>query len=148
MASRRPRDHRLVPQVALHVRSEGARALVAARTILFQRLQRNPVEIAADHAGLARPQRRPLGLHFADDPADFVEAGLLRIRGDDRFSLDLEYSRAARLLEHLKRYEESEALMRRSLTLDPRQSDVAQHFVHIRQKQCAWPVYDTDRLPK
>lgn len=28
-----------------------------------------------------------------------VEAGLLRIRGDDRFSLDLEYSRAARLLE-------------------------------------------------
>ncbi|MCF8203984.1 MAG: hypothetical protein K9J82_02830 [Methylotenera sp.] len=50
---------------------------------------------------------------------------------------------AARLLEHLKRYDESEALMRRSLTLDPRQSDVAQHFVHIRQKQCAWPVYDT-----
>jgi predicted O-linked N-acetylglucosamine transferase (SPINDLY family) len=50
---------------------------------------------------------------------------------------------AARLLEHLKRYEESEALMRRSLTLDPRQSDVAQHFVHIRQKQCAWPVYET-----
>ena len=28
-----------------------------------------------------------------------IEAGLLRIRGDDRFSLDLEYSRAARLLE-------------------------------------------------
>ena len=50
---------------------------------------------------------------------------------------------AARLLEQLKRYDESEALMRRSLTLDPRQSDVAQHYVHIRQKQCAWPVYDT-----
>lgn len=50
---------------------------------------------------------------------------------------------AARLLEQLKRYDESEALMRRSLTLDPRQSDVAQHYVHIRQKQCAWPVYET-----
>ncbi|MEO6280709.1 tetratricopeptide repeat protein [Roseateles sp.] len=50
---------------------------------------------------------------------------------------------AARLLETLKRYDESEALMRRSLALGPRQSDVAQHYVHIRQKQCAWPVYDT-----
>ncbi|WP_300113650.1 TonB-dependent receptor [Sphingobium sp.] len=29
-----------------------------------------------------------------------VEAGLLRIRGDNRFSLDLEYSRASRLLEN------------------------------------------------
>lgn len=50
---------------------------------------------------------------------------------------------AARLLEQLKRYDESEALMRRSLLLSPRQGDVAQHYVHIRQKQCAWPVYDT-----
>jgi predicted O-linked N-acetylglucosamine transferase (SPINDLY family) len=50
---------------------------------------------------------------------------------------------AARLLEQQKRYDESEALMRRSLTLDPRQSDVAQHYVHIRQKQCAWPAYQT-----
>ena len=50
---------------------------------------------------------------------------------------------AGRLLEQLKRYDEAEALMRRSLALDPRQSDVAQHYVHIRQKQCAWPVYQT-----
>lgn len=50
---------------------------------------------------------------------------------------------AARLLEMQKRYDESEALMRRSLALSPRQADVAQHYVHIRQKQCAWPVYET-----
>ena len=53
------------------------------------------------------------------------------------------FNNAARLLEQQKRYDESEALMRRSLTLDPRQSDVAQHYVHIRQKQCAWPAYQT-----
>ena len=53
------------------------------------------------------------------------------------------FNNAARLLEQLKRYDESEALMRRSLELNPRQSDVAQHYVHIRQKQCAWPVYQT-----
>ncbi|MDT8998835.1 acetylglucosamine transferase [Paucibacter sp. APW11] len=49
----------------------------------------------------------------------------------------------ARLLEMLKRYDESEPLMRLSLELKGDQSDVMQHYVHIRQKQCAWPVYQT-----
>jgi predicted O-linked N-acetylglucosamine transferase (SPINDLY family) len=48
---------------------------------------------------------------------------------------------AARLLEVIKRYPEAEALMRRSLELKPGQPDVIQHYVHIRQKQCAWPLY-------
>jgi predicted O-linked N-acetylglucosamine transferase (SPINDLY family) len=47
---------------------------------------------------------------------------------------------AARMLETARRYPESEALMRRSLALKPAQYDVIQHYVHIRQKQCAWPV--------
>jgi predicted O-linked N-acetylglucosamine transferase (SPINDLY family) len=50
---------------------------------------------------------------------------------------------AARLLEQLKRYDESETLMRLSLTLKADQPDVMQHYVHIRQKQCEWPVYQT-----
>ncbi len=44
-----------------------------------------------------------------------------------------------RLLEMQRRYPEAEALMRRSLTLKAAQPDVIQHYVHIRQKQCAWP---------
>ncbi|MFG6489474.1 tetratricopeptide repeat protein [Roseateles sp. BYS78W] len=64
--------------------------------------------------------------------------------GTEPLSLRLHaFNNAARLLETAKRYDESEALMRRSLELDPRQGDVAQHYVHIRQKQCAWPVYQT-----
>ncbi|MEO8297530.1 MAG: tetratricopeptide repeat protein [Burkholderiales bacterium] len=47
----------------------------------------------------------------------------------------------ARLLEQLKRYEESEATMVKSLQLDATQPSVIQHYVHIRQKQCEWPVY-------
>ena len=47
----------------------------------------------------------------------------------------------ARLLEQDKRYDESEARMRQSLALKPDQGDVLQHYVHIRQKQCEWPVY-------
>ena len=48
----------------------------------------------------------------------------------------------ARALETLKRYDESEAYMVRSLELDPNQPKVLQHYVHIRQKQCEWPVYE------
>jgi len=46
---------------------------------------------------------------------------------------------SARLLETLKRYPESEALMAQSLALKAAQPDVIQHYLHIRQKQCAWP---------
>ena len=52
------------------------------------------------------------------------------------------FNNAARLLEVQRRYAESEALMVRSLTLNPDQTDVMQHYVHIRQKQCKWPVYE------
>jgi len=45
-----------------------------------------------------------------------------------------------RLLERLGRLEEAEATLRRSLLIDPDQPDVIQHFVHIRQRMCAWPV--------
>lgn len=49
----------------------------------------------------------------------------------------------ARLLERERRYDEAEAAMVASLTFDPDQSDVIQHYIHIRQKQCEWPVYRT-----
>ena len=46
---------------------------------------------------------------------------------------------SARLLEQLRRYPEAESLMAASLALKAAQPDVIQHYVHIRQKQCAWP---------
>lgn len=48
----------------------------------------------------------------------------------------------ARLLETLRHFERAEALMRESLLFNPRQPDVVQHYVHIRQKQCKWPLYE------
>jgi predicted O-linked N-acetylglucosamine transferase (SPINDLY family) len=46
-----------------------------------------------------------------------------------------------RLLEQLHRYPESEAMLMKSLAVDPAQSEVVHHYVHLRQKQCEWPVY-------
>ncbi len=47
-----------------------------------------------------------------------------------------------RLLEQAGRLEEAEQALRSSLLTDPEQPDVIQHWVHIRQKMCQWPVLD------
>lgn len=47
-----------------------------------------------------------------------------------------------RLLETLRRYPEAEDCLRKSLLLQPRQTDVVQHYVHLRQKQCKWPAHE------
>ena len=51
------------------------------------------------------------------------------------------WNNLGRLLETLRRYPEAEAALCASLLLDPLQPSVVQHYVHLRQKQCAWPVY-------
>jgi predicted O-linked N-acetylglucosamine transferase (SPINDLY family) len=52
----------------------------------------------------------------------------------------------ARLLEQTGGLDEAEREMRRSLLIDPNQPDVIQHWVHVRQKMCEWPVL-TDVIP-
>jgi predicted O-linked N-acetylglucosamine transferase (SPINDLY family)/glycosyltransferase involved in cell wall biosynthesis len=46
-----------------------------------------------------------------------------------------------RLLEIRKQYPAAEAMLALSLRVDPQQSNVMTHWVHLRQKQCEWPVY-------
>lgn len=46
-----------------------------------------------------------------------------------------------RLLEERKRYVEAERALRASLLTDPDQPDVIQHWSHLRQKSCAWPLH-------
>jgi len=48
---------------------------------------------------------------------------------------------SARMLETLRRFDEAERFMIQSLEFEPAQSDVIQHYVHLRQKMCAWPLY-------
>ncbi|MDQ1077735.1 tetratricopeptide repeat protein [Pseudoroseomonas cervicalis] len=45
-----------------------------------------------------------------------------------------------RLLEESGRLEEAERTLFRSLLTDPAQPDVIQHWSHLRQKICAWPL--------
>jgi predicted O-linked N-acetylglucosamine transferase (SPINDLY family) len=46
----------------------------------------------------------------------------------------------ARLLEKSAQFEGAETLLRASLHTTPNQPDVIQHWLHLRQKMCAWPV--------
>ena len=46
-----------------------------------------------------------------------------------------------RLLEEMREFERAEEKLLASLQCDPDQPKVIQHWVHLRQKQCKWPVY-------
>jgi predicted O-linked N-acetylglucosamine transferase (SPINDLY family) len=47
-----------------------------------------------------------------------------------------------RLLETIGELSDAESTLRRVLNIDPRQIDVIHHWVHLRQKLCAWPVLE------
>ncbi|MBD8496505.1 tetratricopeptide repeat protein [Pseudomonas syringae] len=47
-----------------------------------------------------------------------------------------------RLLEETRQLQPAEAILHTSLLAVPLQPKVIQHWVHLRQKQCVWPVYD------
>lgn len=51
------------------------------------------------------------------------------------------FNNLGRLLEIQKRYPEAEEMLRSSLVLDSKQPNVITHWVHLRQKQCKWPIY-------
>lgn len=46
-----------------------------------------------------------------------------------------------RLLEEQRHFEQAEDKLRASLEAEPEQPKVIQHWVHLRQKQCRWPVF-------
>ncbi len=48
---------------------------------------------------------------------------------------------SGRVLEQQRRFREAEQMLARSLRVDPTQRKVIHHWVHLRQKQCAWPVF-------
>lgn len=58
---------------------------------------------------------------------------------DERTAL---LNQQGRMLEQLGRLQEAEQLLNRSLRIDSAQPDVIQHWVHLRQKMCLWPIFD------
>lgn len=55
--------------------------------------------------------------------------------------LTMALNHIGRLQENLKNYDQAEEALEQSLLINPSQQGVIQHWVHIRQKACKWPVY-------
>ena len=55
--------------------------------------------------------------------------------------VQLAMNHLGRVLEGRKQFPEAETYLTQSLLLNPSQPDVLHHWVFLRQKQCAWPVY-------
>lgn len=53
------------------------------------------------------------------------------------------WNHVGRVREDLKQYQLAEVALTKSLALKPDQPGVIQHWVHIRQKACDWPVYQS-----
>ncbi len=111
----------------------------------------------ADHAIFA--YRAALALRHGFTPAAINLGLLLEQRGETAMALacwnealqpddarTALINQRARLLEQLGELPEAEAVMRRSLMIQRDQPDVIQHWVHIRQKMCLWPVL-SDQVP-
>lgn len=55
--------------------------------------------------------------------------------------LTMALNHIGRLQEKLKNYAQAEQALEESLAINPAQPGVIQHWVHIRQKACQWPIY-------
>ena len=51
------------------------------------------------------------------------------------------WNHVGRVREDLKQYQLAEAALVKSLAINPQQAGVIQHWVHIRQKSCDWPIF-------
>lgn len=72
--------------------------------------------------------------------ATLVSKRLLK-DGPSAEMLVLALNHIGRVHEDLKQYDLAEEALEQSLALNPKQPGVIQHWVHIRQKACAWPIY-------
>jgi predicted O-linked N-acetylglucosamine transferase (SPINDLY family) len=99
----------------------------------------------------------------AEFPQPYINLGLLlEKQGDDTRALEIwlrlvsrrflktpptndfltmALNHIGRVQEKLKNYAQAEHALEESLSIDPTQPGVIQHWVHIRQKSCQWPVY-------
>ena len=64
------------------------------------------------------------------------------ISDEDQKIYILALNSLGRVLETERQFKESEQMLKQSLLLSPNQPKVISHWVHLRQKQCEWPVYE------
>ena len=72
----------------------------------------------------------------------WVEENISPEQPENRPMVLLAINHLGRVLEGQKKFNEALFFLTKSLTIEPNQPDAIHHWVHLRQKQCAWPVYE------
>lgn len=110
-----------------------------ARAALERAIALNPDFIPA-HVNLGRMQER-LG---ATGPAlaqwSAALERLAAVTGQSVAYKIMALNQSARVLESISQDGYAENFLRQSLELDPRQREVIQHLIALRQRQCEWPI--------
>lgn len=60
---------------------------------------------------------------------------------ESRGMVTLALNHLGRVWENKKQYRDALEALTRSLSIEPNQPDALHHWVYLREKQCAWPVY-------
>jgi len=71
----------------------------------------------------------------------WTEQNISPAHPENRSMVLLATNHLARVMEGKKQFYEAVSFLNKSLAIDPNQPDVLHHWVHLRQKQCIWPVY-------
>ena len=73
----------------------------------------------------------------------WLESHTSQDHAEQRPLLLLALNNLGRHLEEQNRYAEALTFLTRSLRIEPNQPDTIHHWVFLRAKQCAWPVYES-----
>lgn len=76
----------------------------------------------------------------------WIEQNISWSKPDNAPLVLLAINHLGRVLETKKQLYEALYFLTKSLSIDPGQADVMHHWVGLRQKQCAWPIYS--KLPR
>jgi predicted O-linked N-acetylglucosamine transferase (SPINDLY family) len=112
-----------------------------AAIAIYQRCITEQPHLAQAHINLGLLYEK-LGQHelALQQWSNVVANGLLSEKTDATMQVAA-LNHIGRLHENKKNYDLAEQALEKSLQLDPKQPGVIQHWVHIRQKACKWPVY-------
>jgi predicted O-linked N-acetylglucosamine transferase (SPINDLY family) len=113
--------------------------LAAARETLERALALNP-DFHAAHINLGRVLEQEGDIGAAVGQWNKVLEQTLAVTPAMLSSRLTALNQIARTLEAANQDVIAESMLRQSLELDPRQREVAQHFIALRQRQCEWPV--------
>jgi predicted O-linked N-acetylglucosamine transferase (SPINDLY family) len=71
----------------------------------------------------------------------WVEKNVSAAQDENKPFVLMALNHLGRVLETHKQFHDALRYLTRSLEIDPNQPDAMHHWVHLRQKQCIWPVY-------